>query len=624
MDFVKEPEFNEEIQEKLIATGFLRMAPDGTYNGLTNFVPDRLDVIASEIDILTSSVMGLTIKCARCHSHKFDPIPHRDYYSLAAVLKGAYDENDWLRPAKAGTDFPLRGIKYVNPAEKEVWELEQKRIKGEMESLKAVLEVRQKELVAGQLSIHLNDVPEILREDVRVAALASRDARNEIQKYLVSKFEKVLHIQPEDLHVLDPNFKSMARSTFKKLKALKEIDNPNEPFIQALWDRGEPTPTYILRRGNYLSPGKEVEPGIPTALNDGKTPFVVEPPWPGAKQSGRRLAFARWLTKPDHPLTARVMVNRIWKHHFVNGIVKSLDNFGKAGQRPTHPELLDWLAGEFVQQGWSIKAMHRLIMTSNTYRQSSEVTEEHAKRDLDNRLISRSPLRRLEAEVLRDSLLYVSGRLDETQFGPAEKVQVRGDGLVTSVGSDKGWRRSIYVLQRRSQASSILEDFDLPQMAPNCVERSVATVAPQALHLLNNKMIHGWAVAMADRITNEVGSLRDAQINRAYEIALGRQPDAAELQITTQSFDELRTKWQAFNQSGAKAAAPVAKSIAKTAPVDVDAPIDADVPAEETTPAIDFTPPLDPGLSPDQRAMREALTNLCHALMNSAEFIYVD
>src|SRR5262249_10081217 len=159
-----------------------------------------------------------------------------------------------------------------------------------------------------------------------------------------------------------------------------------------------------------LSPGKEVDPGVPEVLTDGE-PLAIEPPWPGSRQTGRRLAFARWLVNPDNPLTSRVMVNRIWKHHFANGIVKSLDNFVKTGQRPTHPELLDWLALEFVRQNWSIKAVHRLIMTSSTYRQSSQMSARGSERDLDNRLLSRSPLRRLDAEVLRDALLFVSGEL---------------------------------------------------------------------------------------------------------------------------------------------------------------------------------------------------------------------
>ena len=173
------------------------------------------------------------------------------------------------------------------------------------------------------------------------------------------------------------------------------------------------------------------------------------------------------------------------------------------------------------------------------------MTAEHAELDLDNRLLSRFPLRRLDAEALRDALLFVSGKLDTTQFGPPEQVESRGDGLVTSVGTEKGWRRSIYVLHRRSQPTSILEDFDLPQMAPNCVERTVATVAPQALHLLNNKTVHTWAVAMAERIMRDVGPGSDAWIKLAYELALGREPDDAELKVTLESFGEFREQWLA-------------------------------------------------------------------------------
>jgi hypothetical protein len=183
-----------------------------------------------------------------------------------------------------------------------------------------------------------------------------------------------------------------------------------------------------LRRGEYLSPGRLVGPGVPSVLTDGKTPFEAKPPWPGAKQTGRRLALARWLTKPDHPLTTRVLVNRLWKHHFGTGIVKTLDNFGKTGAQPTHPELLDWLAVEFVRQGWSLKTMHRMMMTSAVYRLSSAVTPAHEKLDPDNALLSRMPLSRLDAESLYDTMLLLADRLDERRYGPADALEVRGDG----------------------------------------------------------------------------------------------------------------------------------------------------------------------------------------------------
>ncbi len=175
-----------------------------------------------------------------------------------------------------------------------------------------------------------------------------------------------------------------------------------------------------------------VGPGVPSVLTDGKTPFDVQPPFPdGTPKTGRRLALARWLIQPDHPLTARVMVNRIWYHHFGSGLVSGPGELWCAGERPSHPELLDWLAIEFVERGWSIKEMHRLIMNSRTYRQSSRITDDRQTLDPPNRLLSRMPLRRLDAESIRDSLLFVAGKLDDTPGGIPDAVSVNRDGLVS-------------------------------------------------------------------------------------------------------------------------------------------------------------------------------------------------
>ena len=493
-DYEAAPEITPEIYDNLVATGYLRMAPDATWANITGYVPDRLEVIADEIDVLGSSVMGLTLKCARCHNHKFDPIPQRDYYRLTDVFKGAFDENDWLKPdVKAGLG-PVsqdvlggRHLPYVTTTERKAWE----------------------------------------------------------EKTASSK---------------------------------KGGEKPLEPRIHALWDRGEPTPTYIYRRGDPLSPTRLVGPGVPSVLTDGKTPFTVMPPWPGAKKTGRRLAFARWLTRPDHPLTARVIVNRIWKHHFGTGIVKTLGNFGKAGSPPSHPELLDWLAGEFVQQGWSIKKMHRLMMTSATYRQSSVVTAEKEKVDRDNALYSRMALVRLDAEAIHDTLLFVAGRLDETPFGSPDAVQTRPDGLVTPVGTAKGWRRLIYVKQARKQVPTHLENFDYPQMNPNCLERRDSTVAPQALHLMNNGMVQQLTDDFARRVNKEAGADPARQIERVYLIALSRLPADEEKKIGLAALKKLTEQW---------AKQPAGKK------------------------------------DKDDIALR-ALTTYCHAILNSAGFLYVD
>ena len=500
-----------EMADNLIATGFLRMVADGTYANITGFAPDRLAVIADEMEVLSSAVMGLTLKCARCHNHKFDPIPQRDYYRLLAIFKGAYDEHDWLKPYAGARPDPVkhnaRFLPFVAAQEREAWMAQERRLDAAIDKLKKRSDAKSDEVKA-------------------------------------------------------------------QIKALDGQRRP-VPMVRALWDRGEPSPTYVYQRGDYRRAGELVRPGVPSALTDGKTPFEIRPPWPGAKQTGRRLAFAKWLTRPDHPLTARVMVNRLWSHHFGRGIVATTDNFGKAGAPPTHPKLLDWLAREFVRQGWSMKAMHRLMMNSRTYRQSSSITPAMKKRDPGNDLFSRMPLRRLEGESLRDTLLFVSGKLDERRFGPADPLEARGDGLVQARGTDRGWRRSIYITQRRKQPLTLLEAFDLPQMSPNCITRQETTVATQALYLLNNARIAELAGHLAERARSEAGASVKGQIERVYWLVLSRPPTADEQPIALAAVRSLQAQWIA---SGAA----------------------------------------------DGEAPRKALASYCHTMLNSAALLYVD
>ena len=576
----------EEMYDNLVATGFLRMAPDDTLANITNFVPNRLEVVADQIQVLGSAVMGLTMQCCRCHSHKFDPIPQRDYYRFLAVFKGAFDEHDWLKPQKAGLRSPVpsdqqRSLGYVTTAEREGWLASEGRLTARIQELSNALNEKQNTLQAKYRDERLACLPAVLHDDLRKMLDTPAAERTEVQNYLAEKFEKHLRLDSDELKKLDAPFKQLAEESQKQIDSLEARRLP-EPKIRALWDRGEPSPTYLLRRGNYLTPGRLVGPGVPSVLTDGKTPFEVLPPWPGAKKTGRRLALARWLTKPDHPLTARVMANRIWTHHFGRGIVTTPANFGKAGARPTHPELLDWLAVEFPRQGWSIKAMHRLIMTSSTYRQSSKIGPEHEKLDPENRLFSRTSLRRLDAEAIRDTLFVVSGQLNVAPFGPPDLVTVRSDGLITANGTARGWRRSIYVRSRRKELPTLLENFDLPQMNPNCTQRSESTVATQALHLLNNKMVRDLADDFAARVRREAGGKRERQIERMYAIALARRPSTREKSLALETLARIQTEWQA------KLAGP---------------------PAPETA---------------RQEAANRALGNLCHAIINSAEFLYLD
>ena len=583
-DYRNDPEITPEIYDNLVATGFLRMAPDATWANITGFFTDRVDVIADEIDVLGSAVLGLTMKCARCHSHKFDPIPHRDYYRLVAVFKGALDEYDWLKPeirpgiGPVSQDaVPARLLPFVTTTEQRFIEATNAPLRAEIESLRATVEKEAAELGARIREERLGKLPAELRDDLRTMLATSAEKRSAVQQYLAGKFETRLKPDRNVLKSLDPGFKKLADEADARIAALSDKLLAN-PQIQAVWDRGEPTPTYIYRRGDPTLPGKLVGPGVPSVLTDGKTPLDVHPPWPGAQSTGRRLAFAKWVTQPDHPLTARVKVNRIWRHHFGTGIVASLGNFGRVGTPPTHPELLDWLARDFVRQGWSIKAMHRLMVTSSTYRQSSEVRNAERESAVIANLFGRMPLLRLDAESLYDSLLLAAGKLDETRGGPADPVQVRADGLITPKGTVRGWRRLVYVQNRRKQIPTHLENFDFPQMNPNCVERRDSTVAPQALHLMNNRMVDRLASAFGERVWREAGEDPRKQVERVYWLALGRPPSDEERKLGEASLRKLAEEWvKLFGERAVGAA-----------------------------------------------ARQEALATYCHAIVNSAAFLYVD
>jgi mono/diheme cytochrome c family protein len=572
-DYEKAPVVTEELMDNLIATGFLRMAADATNQRDMNFLDDRHEVIADSIDIFSSTVLGLTLRCARCHSHKYEPFPQRDYFRLADIFKGAYDEHDWLAPT-ADKQNSGRHLPYATPGATPIQVLEQERereernreIQQKIEEAQADLKKAEEQARNRIEEQRLNEIPEEFREDVRKVLATPPDKRDSTQKYLASKFSKKLAVDARGLKAADMEYRRAAEQIERKIKLL-EASRPEEAKIRALWDRGTPSPTYILMRGNSTSFGRLVGPGVPSVLTNGKNPFEVSPPWPGAKSTGRRLALARWVTRPDHPLTARVMVNRIWRNHFGAGIVRSVANFGPSGERPTHAELLDWLAIEFVRGGWSVKAMHRLMMTSSAYRQTSRITPAHEKLDPENKLLSRMPMRRIEAEVLSDTLLFVAGRLDETRYGFPSSVLVREDGLVTPLGTEKGWRRSIYTLKRRKDTPTILANFDYPPMSPNCMERVESTVALQALLLQNDSFIRELASQFAARTEREAGSEPARQVERMYWIAFGRSPTEEEKKVNLEALARLKAV--------------------------LEKPVDA-------------------------------LTRVCHTLFNSAGFLYID
>ena len=561
-----------EDSDRLVATGFLRMGPDGTYSVSQGFVAERMTVVADQLQILASTVMGLTVACARCHDHKYDPIPTRDYYRMSAILRSSYDPYDWLSPNEADigpdADWNESNSRLLPGAPRSDVD--------EAADYNAPIEEE-----AARFAAELAALPARLRRkllDEKVHGLPNEVLVPAGKALTDAAVERLADTRIEDSE-LDPAALSKAYALLDSfVKAKQRLRT--KPLVRALFDMGgEPTPVHILYRGEHRSPGPPVAPGVLSVLSDGLEPYELEPlPW----SSGRRLALAKWLVQPNHPLTARVMVNRVWQHYFGRGIVQTVGNFGRTGSPPSHPELLDWLAVEFVERGWSLKSLHRLILTSTAYRQSSRSDEARQQRDIDNVLLSRFPMRRLDADAIRDSVLKVSQRLDLEPFGPADEIEVRPDGEVVVKDAKHGQRRSIFVQQRRSKPVTILESFDAPQLKPNCLQRTKSTVASQALQMMNSEMLRSNSRYLAGRVIDEVGDDPASQVERVYLAALSRPPSVEEQASGASTLAKMRDAWRR----------------------DLD---------ERT--------PMEPKR---MKADWLALATFCHTVLNSAEFLYID
>lgn len=583
LDYSDPSAITERHVDNLVATGFLRMAPDGTGSDVVNSVGERMEVIADEIDIFSSTVLGLTMKCARCHSHKYDPIPQRDYYRLMAVFQGAYDVHDWLKPTavpgQTNGVMKNRTLTVATPGVISEVDEHNQQIQQKIEVENGRLKKLEQELQQSHLLKGLETLPEVIRADVKTTFETDDNEHNEVQRYLYDKFKATLELNKDAL-AKQKTYADLKKAVEDQVKTLNN-QKRTVPTIRALWDRGEPSPTYIYVRGDHTQSGRLVGPGVPSVLTDGKTPFEPAKLEAGFEGTGRRLALANWLVDAEHPLTARVMVNRIWSNHFGRGIVASVDNFGKLGTLPSHPELLDWLAVEFIESGWSMKHMHRLMMTSRTYRQVSDLSEQLIVDDPENIMLTRMPLRRLTAEEVRDSVISVAGMLEQSRFGEPDAVSVRKDGLVTAIANNGAYRRSVYLRQRRKEMPSWLETFDLPQMNPACQVRSTSNVAQQALYLLNSEMVRELSEQFAVRILAETREL-PAQVEKMYLTVYSRKPNAEEVALSVQALQELQKQWGLHKQG---------------------------LPEKER-PAFD--------------AELKALTIYGHTLLNSAGFLYVD
>ena len=517
--FIREQLAGDEIApestEANIATGYLRMVLDNNIKDERT----RMDELDDNVATTAQTFLAVTAQCARCHNHKFDPIPQKDYYRMQAVFFSTIE-----------TDYAL-----VPPEEVARHKERNKSIDAQRKPLQERLAELEKPHRNVLFQARLDELPKYYRTAWETPA----EKRTKAQR-LNARQVDALYKQIEPAAIL-AKMAAQDRAEYDTVKQrIQDLESARpEPYPTARTiseDSRDPLPSYFLHRGDPGTKGSHMEPGVLTVAARAEPAFGPAPP--EAKTSWRRKHFADWIASPDNPLTARVMVNRIWQHHFGEGIVRTPSNFGKTGMRPSHPDLLDWLAAEFVESGWSIKHMHRLMLTSEAYRMASLDLPGNLAKDRDNRYFWRQSRSRHEVEVIRDQMMAVAGTLNRTIGGPAVRPYIDPTLFQSStdrtwpglaIGDPDSWRRSLYVFSKRSIRYPMFEAFDQPDMVSSCSRRTRSTVAPQALLLMNNAEVLLQAKHFAQRVQLEAGAEPGAQVEYAFELALARRLSASEM-----------------------------------------------------------------------------------------------
>jgi hypothetical protein len=460
-------EIDPNDDELLVAAGFNRLGPLRKNAGNQEVASSRNEVLTEMTNAVGSAMLGVTLGCARCHNHKFDPLRQSDYYRIQAFFAATHDKE----------------INKATPAEQSAWKAKAEPIEQEMKKINASMKS--------------------LKDKTDAASL-------DLKESLAKQLEELQDRMPAPL----PALHSVANAPEKR------------------------SPIHLLARGDYTAKGARVgmRP-LGVLLPDGaaELPETIEKP---------RTELAKWIVAPENPLTARVMANRIWQYHFGRGLVATPNDFGRMGARLTHPELLDHLANEFVASGFSVKHIHRLILSSNTYQQSSAAPADPAmkamamEKDPENKLLWRFNRQRLAAEQIRDAMLAVSGTINLKQGGPSVMVPI-DQGLVNTLYKPSQWkpakdpaehnRRSIYLIAKRNLRLPFMEVFDAPDLQVSCARRESSTHAPQALELLNGNFANEQAIALAKRLEAEAGPNLRKQIDLGYRLATGRAARPAEI-----------------------------------------------------------------------------------------------
>ena len=562
-------EIAPEDPDAFVATGFNRNWPFED-NNMVPGLNDQL-ILDDMTDTTTSVVLGLTVACARCHDHKYDAISQRDYYRFQALFAASKAKDDYcLAPPED------QAMQASLEAEHE----------GRVDHLRREVESIEKPFSADLLKEKLGKLP----VEVREAFEADPMTRSAEQQELLKKYAKQMTVEPKKMATAMPaEVRNTWQARKKEMEAVAAQAPPPLPMASGMAETGRSAPPVrLLRKGNFANPGEVIPPGFLSVL--GST--SLDETNPTSNSPGRRRAMAAWITRPDHPLTARVMVNRLWQGHFGRGIVSTPSDFGTQGATPSHPELLDWLATEFVDRGWSLKAMHRLMVTSATYRQSSRPSAETLNADPDNLLFGRMPRKRLEGEAVRDALLAVTGQLDHRVGGPSiypelpPGVETRGGWPRSASAADRN-RRSLYVFVKRNLKFPLFDAFDVPDTNLTCPERNVSVNAPQALMLLNSREVVEQSRALAGRVYSGASNVNDLDeiAGRGYRLALGREPRPEEL---ARALAFLRRQPEHLSGCDDTLTMPI---------------------------------PMPEGPTPAQAA---AVVDYCHVLLNLNEFVFVD
>jgi hypothetical protein len=556
-DFLREQFAGDELdsvtQDSLIATGFLRNYAKVGFREKDN--PEfRYEYLDDMIATIGRGILGLTIQCARCHNHKFDPIPQKDYYRLQASLFGYVEVDHPLTSPETAQAYEKKLADVtarINDVRKKIRAIEQpyrevllaEKYKKFPANVQTAIATQENQRTPGQVllanqvvrtvSVNSGEIDRIMKPDDLARKKVLVDEQNGIEKERPAPIPIAMGITDGDYR-FTPDGPGDEPAPGKGLKSQAAEGS----FLHTGPGRYKAPPSYFLIRGDVNSHGSVMQPGFVTVATTG-TPPVELPPANG-HTSGRRRALAEWLVSRDNPLTARVIVNRIWNHHFGRGIVATVDNFGKMGEQPTHPELLDWLAVEFMDRGWSVKQLHRLLMTSDAYQMSSQFNDEgNVQRDPENKYHWRFRARRLEAEIVRDSILAASGSLNREMGGPPVFPALQNEVLAQmshgiwhkqADGPDV-WRRSVYIYRKRGLPFPMLETFDLPDQNISCGARGVSTVPTQALMLLNDEFVIKQSELFAQRVREARSDDVGRQIELAYLLAVGRVPDAREQEL---------------------------------------------------------------------------------------------